>query len=135
MKYKVGDKVRVRRDLVEDQAYGGCSFVENMTPLCNKIVTISRAHHEISSYQLTENLTEEYWTDEMLEDAEEEFKLPEKWHVKLTKENKKYTRKYNTQIRKSLGFLFELYQQKSPENFGTFLLYKFLSLQLRSSRY
>ena len=43
MKYNVGEKARVRRDLVEDETYGGYSFTYNMSKLKGKIVTISSA--------------------------------------------------------------------------------------------
>ena len=40
MRYKVGDKVRVRKDLEVGKKYGECMTVERMENLKGKIVTI-----------------------------------------------------------------------------------------------
>ena len=42
MKYKVGDKVRVRKDLVPDNDYGGVYYVDAMDELKNKEVIITK---------------------------------------------------------------------------------------------
>lgn len=85
MKYKVGDKVRVRRDLVLWKQYCGRSFTDTMSILSGKKVIIEKSNEGI--YRLVEDEDKYAWTDEMLEDVEEEFKLPEKWCIKATKEN------------------------------------------------
>lgn len=89
MKYKVGDKVRVRKDLIEGEIYDKSKFVLAMSPLLGKIATIGYVFAGVCKYHLSENPTGEYWTDEMLEDVEEEFKLPDngRWCIKATKEN------------------------------------------------
>ncbi|NTW91348.1 MAG: hypothetical protein HGA35_05410, partial [Erysipelotrichaceae bacterium] len=84
MKYKVGDKVRVRSDLVQGKKYMNCCFIDNMVPLIGKIATISSVYEGIGRYKLLENKAAEYWTDEMLEPVESEFVLPEKWWVQST---------------------------------------------------
>ena len=63
MKYKVGDKVRVRRDLEEGETYGGWNALEDMVKMRGEIVTIRRVRS--SAYELEENNL--MWTDEMLD--------------------------------------------------------------------
>ena len=61
MKYKVGDKVRVRRDLKNSVLYGGLYVVDEM--LKKKIVTITSVHDDC--YKVVED--DYKWTDGMLE--------------------------------------------------------------------
>lgn len=65
MKYKVGDKVRVRRDLKNDVSYGSRHTVEEMMDYKGNVVTISevRPNH----YKIEEDEEEWNWTDEMFE--------------------------------------------------------------------
>lgn len=63
MKYKVGDKVKVRSDLEENKGYGGWYTLESMVKMCGEIVTIREVRS--SSYELEENGF--MWTDEMFE--------------------------------------------------------------------
>lgn len=66
MRYKVGDKVRVRKDLVVGKDYGNFAFADTMKKLREQAVTIKNALAD--SYYLIEEDTDEYsWTDEMLE--------------------------------------------------------------------
>ena len=61
MKYKVGDKVRVREDLNIDEMYGALDVVDEM--LKKKIVTITSVHDDY--YKVVED--DYKWTDGMLE--------------------------------------------------------------------
>ena len=67
MKYKVGDKVRVRKDLRANKVYGGLATVRGMMSFCGKEVTISKVLY--NGYELLEDgfLVKYSWTDEMLE--------------------------------------------------------------------
>ena len=67
-KFKVGDKVRVRKDLVEGRQYGYIYFNTDMAALSLSGKTFTISVVDINAYQL-----EGYnfwWTDEMLEPAE-----------------------------------------------------------------
>ena len=65
MKYKVGDKVRVRKDLVIDSCYGREDFVGEMKSFIGKIVTINRVMDE--EYMILEDDGDYAWTEEMFE--------------------------------------------------------------------
>lgn len=68
MKYKVGDKVRVRRDLKAYEIYGSNMLTKSMEKFVGKTVTISGVG--ITSYTI-EEMEVAYWTDEMFEPVEE----------------------------------------------------------------
>lgn len=68
MKYKVGDKVKVRSDLEENKGYGGWYTSEGMVKMRGEIVTIIGV--KSSSYELEENNFK--WTDEMFEGLEDD---------------------------------------------------------------
>lgn len=71
MRYKVGDKVKVRSDLKENTRYGGQIFVRDMAVHCGKNVEISKVHDD--AYCIKESDHEWFWTDEMFEPIEEEL--------------------------------------------------------------
>lgn len=65
MKYKIGDKVRVRKDLVVDNYYGGVCYVEYMDEFKGKECVITDM--DGIAYQIGDF----WWTDEMLEPIDE----------------------------------------------------------------
>lgn len=66
MRYKVGDKVRIKSlDWYID--CGNVCFVRNMATLCGKIVTISSILPTLEVYRIKEDDGEFNWTDEMIE--------------------------------------------------------------------
>ncbi len=67
-KFKVGDKVRVRKDLKVDCGYGGYLFTNSMERLVDEVNVITGIHNDDDAYLL--NHHDEGWTDEMLEPAE-----------------------------------------------------------------
>lgn len=69
MKYKVGDKVKVKSDLKENIRYGGQIFVRDMAVHCGKNVEISKVHDD--AYCIKESDREWFWTDEMFDPVEE----------------------------------------------------------------
>ena len=76
MRYKVGDKVKVRSDLKENIRYGGQIFVRDMAVHCGKNVEISKVHDDV--YCIKESDREWFWTDEMFEGlAEDELTAEE----------------------------------------------------------
>ena len=76
MKYKVGDKVRIREDLVTGGNYGGSVAVDDMTDMGGSVVTIGRVG-EVHGYYIEEDPDEYCWTDEMFEPVEEELTAEE----------------------------------------------------------
>ena len=70
MKYKVGDKVRIREDLVTGGNYGGSVAVDDMTDMGGSVVTIERVG-EVHGYYIKEDPDEYCWTDEMFDPVEE----------------------------------------------------------------
>lgn len=67
MKYKAGDKVRVRKDLVAGKRYGCYPAVSKMVEKSGKIATIRTVHSDF--YEIYKDVYS--WTDEMLEPVEE----------------------------------------------------------------
>lgn len=64
MRYKAGDKVRVRKNLVVGNVYGGVLFDEKKCSWLGKIVEISEVY---ICYYRTRNCPSFVWTDDMLE--------------------------------------------------------------------
>lgn len=84
MKYKVGDKVRVRSDLETGEYYGDDQFIDQMADLRGKIVTIESVCP--SDYRKYYYVAESIYnlTDEMLEDiVEDENTTIEQLKLKL----------------------------------------------------
>lgn len=69
MKYKVGDKVKVRRDLVNGKSYGTYFFY--MDKWEGEVVTISDVNSCKNFYSIEEDKGKWAWTDEMFEDVSE----------------------------------------------------------------
>lgn len=74
MKYNIGDKVKVRSDLVPGKKYGGVYFASNMKKYCDSFITIERVcscFYEVkeSSFVFSDEMLEEskYITKEKLE--------------------------------------------------------------------
>ena len=63
MKYKIGDKVRVREDLVANQRYGDDVFDPVMDSFKGQIVSIKTVYK--NKYTIEEDCGDWYWTDEM----------------------------------------------------------------------
>ena len=72
MKYKVGDKVKVREDLSTKDEYDRCSFVPEMKLFLGETVTIHKVCGDINRYEIKEDHGAWYWTDSMFEPLESE---------------------------------------------------------------
>lgn len=75
-KYKVGDKVKVREDLIENKCYGSQTFVDKMMKLKGKEVTIKSTYDydNIDEYRIVESGYT--WTNEMFEPVNENKEQP-----------------------------------------------------------
>ena len=73
MKYKAGDKVKVRENLEVNKRYGTEEFIEEMEEYKGKIVTIDTVNKD--DYYIEEDKQSWSWTEEMLEDVEEEMTI------------------------------------------------------------
>ena len=73
MKYKAGDKVRVRKDLLFGKRYGCYPAVSKMVEKSGKIATIRTVHSDF--YEIYKDVYS--WTDEMFEPVEEELTAEE----------------------------------------------------------
>lgn len=71
MKYKVGDKVRIRNDLVEYERYGNQTFVQPMAEYTGEQI-IKEVLAEGYTIKADKNLCRYIWTDEMFEDIKED---------------------------------------------------------------
>lgn len=82
MKYKVGDKVRVRqwddmakefgelsRDISIVKVDDNCLFKNEMKKYCGTVVTIEKVFNEYKRYFVAEDCNNWYWTDEMFENV------------------------------------------------------------------
>lgn len=72
MKYKVGDKVRVRENLSIEERYDGCWVVPSMTVFLGKTVTIRKVRENTNRYEIEEDHGTWSWTEEMFEPVESE---------------------------------------------------------------
>lgn len=116
MKYKIGDKVRVRKDLKHGNSYGGTVFVSNMNKFKNEECVITGIHSKTynindSGYGFSEEMLEpvddllEYaleklgMTKEELENEinreKEDTTFVEKW-IKDNRELRKYCQRFNS---------------------------------------
>lgn len=70
-KYKIGDKVKIREDLVADEEYGEIDYISDMDKWKGKIVTISFADNDNNCYGIAEDTEGWNWSAEMFEDVSE----------------------------------------------------------------
>lgn len=70
-KYKVGDKVRIRKDLIIDEQYNDLTFVPSMAQYKGKVATITEIRFE-DVYGIDLDGCNWCWSDEMFEDVNED---------------------------------------------------------------
>ena len=63
MKYKIGDKVRIKEDLVANQWFGDDVFTPEMASYKGQVVTITKIRE--NKYVIEEDHGDWHWTEEM----------------------------------------------------------------------
>ena len=103
MKFKVGDKVRVREDLVVDEKYGDLHLTKSMERFKGQIVTIEEVREEDRTrYNLKEDDNKFWWSTEMLEPIEKE-------------KNNMNIEELNLEYKTKMDALMEEYKTKAKE--------------------
>jgi len=82
MRYKVGDKVRIRSDLQISRRYGSYMFASGMDHYKGSVVTISKEQQSLYFYCIEEDEGSWIWAEEMFEgldtsNSEENIKAKE----------------------------------------------------------
>lgn len=105
MRFKVGDKVRVRNDLLTGEEYydGYFYFTEKMKKFKGEIVTIAKINRISRSYDILEDNSVFAWVDEMFELIEK----GEKNNMNIEELNKEYKDKMDA--------LMEEYKEKAKK--------------------
>jgi hypothetical protein len=70
MKYKIGDKVRIKKDLVVEKAYGDNTYIGKMDTIAKNfdyILTIKGYNFNRTQYVMLEDGEMWNWTEEMIE--------------------------------------------------------------------
>lgn len=113
MKYKVGDKVRVRTDLQIRTNYGDYMFVSGMDDYKGSVVTISDVFSNV--YYIKEDKGKWGWTDELFEGlAEDELTAEEA--IKIQAEMCSTSDCANCPINKEKGgYCCESFKAENPE--------------------
>lgn len=73
MKYKVGDKVKIREDLHHNKEYNDCSVEKEMEEYRGAIATITRCCYDDDYYEINIDGGNWVWTDDMFEDYIEDI--------------------------------------------------------------
>ena len=81
-KFKVGDKVRVRKNLRTNAFYGRTNFISEMNRMKGQIVTIKNMSSDGKSFMIEE--FDYYWSPEMLEPVKEDNPLLKENNAVLT---------------------------------------------------
>ena len=90
-RFKVGDKVRVRKDLEVDCTYGGYLFSSFMETLVDEVGTVTGMYSNSDAYFLDHYYV--CWSDEMLEPTEKTLYNLEKGDIVLFENNDDVARK------------------------------------------
>lgn len=70
MKYNIGDKIRIRKDLVVNDDYGNDTYVRKMDDVAKKndyVLVIDGYEKDNTKYVMVEDKGDYFWTDEMIE--------------------------------------------------------------------
>lgn len=113
MKFKVGDKVRIRTDLKINKKYGNQYFVNNMNQHKGKIAIIEQVLNNYYSI----NLDHYHWTDEMLEQLNVDLTISQ-LQSEIDKLSNKVREEYSHVIsnRDKVNYLKEQLKQLKEEN-------------------
>src|SRR5574344_2585046 len=88
MKFKVGDKVRIRKDLNLYNDYDKCGAVSEMLEYKGDIATILKVSELSNCYKINIDNQQWHWTDEMFEPVEDTIEYQnKKYDVRVKEEN------------------------------------------------
>ncbi len=92
-KFKIGDKVRVRKDLKVGIVYGCNNATPHMVELYGQVVTITKciSNGRHSQYHIAEDKRGYYWTNEMFEPIQPE-------EITITRYGNKVVAKYGKKV-------------------------------------
>ena len=108
MKFKVGDKVRIREDLEVGKAYNDLEFEKYMQQYKGRTTVITEVWCDC--YSLSEDNGEYGWTDEMLEPVEE----GEKNNMNIEKLNEEYKNKMDALMEEYKDKIKEVTEEEEP---------------------
>lgn len=97
-KFKVGDKVRIKKNLKDFEFYGEDFYIREMDKYKGKIATVDKLYNK--KYRLDIDNHEWCWTDEMLEPAERKIHF------------KSLPRNFTGTIKIENGFITEIIKEK-----------------------
>ena len=84
MRFKVGDKVKVKDNLKINTSYGNLCYVRSMEKYANGIFEIKSINKDFGSYTLSIPAPYDTWTDEMLDPIVEDSAKTQKREIILS---------------------------------------------------
>lgn len=129
-KYKVGDKVRVRKDLCVYVGYGSCTFVYGMRNYCGKEVIIS-CIDDCGRYRIKEDNMHWYWTDEMFEGLAKELKSSNEEVGSIEKDTSHY---YVKNVDNTMKLIYNIIEVASETKTQAVLMFNVLKYLIRWNR-
>ena len=128
MKFKVGDKVRIRKDLELNKKYSNITFIDDMKEYLGCVTTIKKVNHcaKHNNYDLEIDDGYLYWGEDMLEAYIEDLDKDKflNWlEDKINKITYETSEKHlNNEVKRQLwrGFILSMQEIKAQVESGKF---------------